>query len=471
MSDLDLDRLPIPDAHASYRLYRFGVAGLVATFSWFLYQTGGDVGMHTVLGLGILLLASVPALQWALRARTWFPAFEISMLTCVAFYAFPLLSNHAELAHYSDTVINEAGLLVLFYLGTALMGFSSLRQPPRPPSWVTTSLLPEQAYRYISGGMLLNTCYLYIVNFTSLIPGNLTGTFRALFFGVGILATFVLARLWGLERLPRKRVIFVCVNLTLQVILLFSQLYLISGISLLALALIAYASARRKVPWLVVVAILPILGFLHLGKSEMRRQFWEEKRPAPTPLELPAFFQEWFTYSVAAKEEDETRSSLVERASLIQMLCLSVDRVPSIRPYLNGESYVDIPAQFIPRPLWPGKPSSLLANIRLAIHFNLVDPDDPYSVSIAFGIISEAYVNFGLIGVLLLGFMFGLVFKYFALLSQSAPQFSAVGIFMILLTAWSFQAELVLATWLASLFQAAVVCVGIPLGYRFVTNR
>jgi hypothetical protein len=152
------------------------------------------------------------------------------------------------------------------------------------------------------------------------------------------------------------------------------------------------------------------------------------------------------------------------------MMCLSVDRVPAKLPYLEGESYVDIPAQIIPRFMWPEKPSSLLANVRLALHFNLVSIDSAFKVSIAFGTIAEAYINFGYIGVGVLGVLFGMALKRISQLAETASQFSALGILMILLTAWSFQIELVLATWLSSLFQAAVVCIGLPLVYRRFTQ-
>lgn len=473
MNEHTIDQFPAPDRKASHRLFRFGTVALAGICGWFIFQTGGDVGIPTLLGLAILLLAAWPALRWARDACDWFPAFEISMLTSVAFYALPLLSDHTELDHYPPSVINQAGLLVVGYLLAANIGFSLVRNPPQAPTWATASLLPQSAHRFIAGGMLMNSIYLAIATFTQIIPTAFTGTFRALFFGIGILSTFILARQWGLKQLPRQRMVFITLNLFVQVVLLFSQLYLINGISLLALALIGYASARRSIPWLPVAIILPLVALLHLGKPDMRRHYWEEKRPAPTVLELPAYFAEWVGHSFSAREDKDqrTRSTIVERASLIHMLCISVDRVPSLKPYLGGESYIDIPAQIVPRFLWPGKPSSLLANVRLGLHFNLIDPDDPFAVSIAFGTVSEAYINFGVVGVLVLGFICGYCFKRITLLARGAPQFSALGVFMILLTAWSFQAELVLATWLSSLFQAAIVCIGLPLAYRKFTTR
>lgn len=469
-----VDENPIPDAASALRLYQFGIGALVAATGFFLWRAGGEIGLPFALGISVLYLSALPALLWAKHRRAWFPAFEITLLTCIAFYAIPLLNSHRELDIYPPATIAQAAGLVISYLVAANLAFFAQRNPVRAPRWSSESLLPENMLRYLPLGMVLNTVYLYVDVFTTVIPYNLSGSFRALFFGLGIVSTFVLSRLWGMGRLDRRGQGLFILNLVLQVVFLLSQLYLIRAISVLALGLIAYSAAHRRVPWLLLAIGVPILALLHNGKAEMRRIYWEEERAAPTITELPAFFSEWIDFSVHPNEEEEKlirNSSIFERASLIQMLCLSVDRVPSLKPFLDGESYVDIPALFIPRFIWPDKPSSLYANVRLALHFDLIDPNDPYKVSIAFGMIAEAYLNFGIAGPPLLGLLLGFLFKRVAILAQNVPQFSALGMLMILLTAWSFQAEFVLATWISSLFQAAVVCIGGPLLYTRLTTR
>lgn len=469
-----LDRIPETDHAASQRLFQLGCGGLIVLVGLFLVRSGGDADAKTLTGLAILVLSFVPALQWARLGRGWFPAFELFCMSAAAFYAFPLLIVHPELKTYPEGVVTESGLLVAAYLISAIFGFSVSQRSPRAPHWATASLLPEFAYRYVPAGVILNTIYIFIDSHTNLIPFDMAGTLRALFFGLGTLSTFILAKLAGMGELaPATRTMFL-VNLTLQIVLLFSHLYLITGISLLTLALIAYASARRKIPWLLLAVLLPLVTVLHSGKSQMRAIYWQNGQYIPGLLEAPAFFIEWIGYGLEGKEVDEKKPnkvSIFERASLIQMLCLVVDRVPAAKPYLTGESYVDIPVQIIPRFVWRDKPSSLLANVRLAVYFGLVDPNNAMQVSIAFGMLSEAYVNFGWLGVGFLGFLFGWAFRRISVLSLGAPQLSTLGIFMILLTAWSFQAELVLATWLTSLLQASMVCIGIPLIYRqFVTR-
>jgi hypothetical protein len=459
---------PAQGRAAAYRLHRTALAGLVFVAAWFIYKSGGELTNTTLVGLLILGLASAPALAWAAKRRPWFPVFEITCLTYIAFYAIPLLSNHSELAAFPASVNTEAGLLVAVFLAMANLGFATSGGPVRAPEWATSSLLPEGAMRHIPVGQTINTVYVYCYTFTDFIPREFEGTFRALFFGLGTICTFILARQIGAGSLSRRQATWFVFNLSAQVVFLFAQLYLIGGISLIALALIGYASAKRSIPWVPVMLVLPLVALLHLGKPDMRAVYWQGGKPLPTLAELPAFFGEWIDYSIEPREL-RINSTLFERASLIQMLCLSVDRVPSLKPYMAGESYIDIPAQFVPRFIWPDKPSGLLSNVRLALYFNLVSIESATSVSIAFGVVAEAYVNFGFIGVAGLGLGMGMIFRRLSVLSQSAPMFSSLGILMILLTAWSFQIELVMATWLGSLFQASVVCIGLPLAYRRFT--
>jgi putative effector of murein hydrolase len=106
--------------------------------------------------------------------------------------------------------------------------------------------------------------------------------------------------------------------------------------------------------------------------------------------------------------------------------------------------------------------------VRLGLYFGLLDEDSATKVSIAFGQLAESYTNFGFVGLALLGVTVGVGFKFVSTLSIGAPQLSTIGLFVILLTAWSFQTEMIAATWLSSLFQAAAVALGIPLGFKIL---
>ncbi|MBC8039408.1 MAG: hypothetical protein H7Y06_02605 [Opitutaceae bacterium] len=467
--DLD-DETPV-DPVSSYRLFKLGCAAVLAGSALAWWRSSAEDPLQLYIGLAILILGCLPGLQWARHGRPWFPCFEISMLTCVVFYAVPLLTQSDGIKNYSNSVTETSGLMVITYLASAVLAFNAVRTPRTAPYWASTKLLPDEIGRFLPAGLFINTTYILLNRFTDLIPYNFLGTLRAICFGLGIITAFIMAREWGRDRLTQNQKTLFVSCLLVQVLVLFSHLYLINGMSLLILAGIGYTTSRRRLPWLTIVICLPVIAILHNGKSKMREIYWGETATVklPSASGLPAFFTQWIEFGLQKNEEGESTNlagKLAERASLFQMICMSVDQVPSLRPHLLGESYVDIPAQVIPRFLWPDKPSSLLSNVRLAIYFNLVDPDNPMTTSIAFGIISESYVNLGFWGVIAIGSLTGFGFKHIVLRSVGTPLFSTLGIFMILLTAWSFQAEQVAATWLASLFQASVISIGVPLAWK-----
>jgi hypothetical protein len=222
------------------------------------------------------------------------------------------------------------------------------------------------------------------------------------------------------------------------------------------------------VPLLVIALVFPVLTVLHSGKSAMRQVYWtSEVKYTPDLAELTDFYTEWVEYGIASENErdatDESHASLLQRASLFQIIAVTVAKVPQDLPYLGGETYVDIPALFVPRLFWPNKPTALETNVRLSLYFGLVEEYSAETVSIAFGMLAESYANFGFFGTIGLGFVLGHLFKRVTTAGENAATFSPLGIFVILLTAWSLQVEMVAATWISSLFQATLVTVILPM--------
>jgi hypothetical protein len=462
------------DQRASRQLFRIGLIAVVAGTVWLCHRSPLQDGMLIVMGAAAIALAAAPALEWARKAKTYFPTFEMFMLTSIPFYAMPLLAGHTATIHFSEAATLQAVTGLLLFQGVAATVFLSVRGRPSRNRALTAVLLPETAVRYAVAGMWLNTIHIYLAGFTTVIPHELRSIVRAAFFGIGTVSLFIETRKWGAGTINQQEKLVVAFNVFLQLVFLFRELYLIVGISMLLLALFGYVSASRRLPIVLIALLLPVIGILHNGKSTMRNAFWGGGVPLPSVTELPAFFESWIAAGLATGGEDKAQETtsltgrLFERASLFQMLCLTTERTPAAVPFLAGETYKDIPAQIVPRILWPGKPSSLESNLRLAIHYGLVDPNFPINVSIAFGMIAEAYANFGLMGCAILGAVLGFGYKRVSLLSEGAPQFSALGLLTILLAAWSFQVEQIMASWFVSLLQAGAVVIGIPLMLRML---
>ncbi|HEX2862678.1 MAG TPA: hypothetical protein VHN79_13610, partial [Lacunisphaera sp.] len=124
--------------------------------------------------------------------------------------------------------------------------------------------------------------------------------------------------------------------------------------------------------------------------------------------------------------------------------------------------YRHVLPQLIPRFFWPDKPRSHVATYELSIYYGLQQEADTETTTIAFGLLAEAFANFGMIGSVLLGVFWGVTLKKLQLWSTFSPMFSCAGLMMVLLTAWAFSAELTMAAWFSSFQQAVVVVLGVP---------
>ena len=121
---------------------------------------------------------------------------------------------------------------------------------------------------------------------------------------------------------------------------------------------------------------------------------------------------------------------------------------PSRVPYQYGRLYSYIGVTFIPRFLWPDKPSVNDANRWYQVSYGLTLPRGLSNVSIAVGTLAESYINFGWLGPVLimfpLGIFLGSVQRIF-LHADSGLLFTSVGAVLVpqLLTVEAQMAEYV----------------------------
>lgn len=464
-----------PSSQWGSRLFLAGSATLAVFELYYFFAADTQNGVHLAGGLLALFLAALPGLLWARRRINSLPVFETLLLTGANTYALPLLNGHSALAGYPPETITRAIFGVVLFQIVAIAVFTSTPVRPGTSRFWREEVITRDIGRWMLAGVAINTAYLCINAFTTLIPETLGSVFRAVFFGIGIISSFIASRRLGSGQLSRTETAFFIANLAIQVVAMLTSLYLVSAMSLLLLTLIGYISASGRIPVITTLACLAVLAVLHNGKSPMRNKYWhEDDRTVPTVAELPSFFSEWFTNGLTYREDSEQgkmTGKLVERSSLIQMLCLVVNFSPACQPFLYGETYADIPAQFVPRLVWPDKPLGHVSNSRLSVYYGLQSEEETAKTTIGFGMLSEAYANFGYYGLAGLGLVVGFLLKKIQGLAEGCPLFSYGGLFLIILLAWSFQVEFTVSIWLASLYQAAIAVLGIPFVLRQFFGR
>ena len=455
------------DAQRGRKLFFTGVVLLCGILTYLAYTANVDDPFHLVMGLVMFALAALPSLLWARAGGNRFPVFETILILCAGAYAMPVLNAREQLAGYTPEVITRACFAVILYQVSAILTYVSVRGLPGRSSFWRESLISRQVEKLIVYGLILSTTYIWMSTFTNLVPRDLESILRAVFYGIGILCTFISSQRWGRGELTQgEKTILLC-TLIPQLIMMSVGLILIGAISLIGIGLLGYVSGGKRIPWLVIGVSFALLALLHTGKTQMRTKYWDEKYPAPTFTQLPAYFTEWIELGLQPTSGDKTVSQkMLERTSLMHILCLIVDCTPARQDYLYGKTYGYVLPQLIPRFFWPEKPRSHVATYELSIYYGLQQEEDTATTTIAFGMLTEAYANFGHFGTIMLGLFWGYWLKKLQIWSTFSPMFSFAGLLMVLLTAWAFSAELTMAAWVSSLQQAVIVVLGLPLIIR-----
>lgn len=456
------------------RLVNLGNFTVTAALVYFGLRADFDDPLLKTTALLTLALGAFPIIRWLKRNDDTYPIVEVLLLTTVPFYAVPVLTGHEALREFSDELLIRAALVVIVFQLGCLAGSALSARSYHPDrrfrrEWLRTEILPEAKMHFTAYTALLNTLWLFVSTYSTQIPAELTGTLRAVFFGIGIISLFIQGRMWGAGLLPLSLKILFWVNVTVLLVLSLASLVLITGISLLLTAAVGYFSAARRVPWVPIIVLLPIIAVLHNGKAQMRTIYWDRQTPQPRLSELPAYYTQWAEFGLAVPKEEEREEDknaltygLMRRASLYHIVCITVDTMPERTPYLAGASYAMIPSQVLPRFLWPNKPSPQSSVRLLAINLGIQTEEATESTSIAFGMLSEAYANFGYFCVGLLGLTFGWLFRRLAISTTDCATLSPAGLLRILCLVWCLSAETTLAMWFSSFYQACIA-IGVPL--------
>jgi hypothetical protein len=168
-----------------------------------------------------------------------------------------------------------------------------------------------------------------------------------------------------------------------------------------------------------------------------------------------------------AQETEEDRS-FTERASVAQMLLLAQKRSPEELPFLNGETYAIIPQVMVPRIFNQNRIRSQEGTHMLSVHYGLQTKEQTLITSISWGLLAEAYGNFGVWGCAGLAIALGAFYGKVTSLSINAPLLSLRSLYTVLLMTYAFQAEWTAGTYIAAFLQASYLLLGIA--FVFMEN-
>lgn len=419
---------------------------------------------ETIAGAYLIAVAALlPAFLWVSGKAKGLPIFPIYALTHLWTYAIPLVIDNPQVTQYSPQMHLTASLIVTSFLllGTGAW-YQFVKTAPSSPASLRI-MDGKKAEPYLLAGFAASV--IFSITFTSGwtdIDAGLFALIRGVILSITDLATFILAYRWGTQEMAKKRVGFFLVLLGLYILANAATLLLINALSELLLVAIAYSLGRRKIPVLPLVILMLIVIPLHYGKAEMRNKYWrDEGGTTVKPWDYPSLFVEWAGYSwehltSESGDVDSDPQSIAQRAGLINLLLMAQDATSKDVPFLNGETYTIIPQLLIPRVLYPDKPASHEGTYLLNIHFGLQTREDTRTTTIGWGLLNEAYANFGILGVGGLAIVLGCLYGAVARWSMNCPVLSARYLFAILLISVAYQTEFSASVFVTALFQSTV---------------
>jgi hypothetical protein len=212
----------------------------------------------------------------------------------------------------------------------------------------------------------------------------------------------------------------------------------------------------------------------------MRDIYWggADSAPGVHPLNLPAYYWTWFGYGlkelggvtgiVTGPKNESEATSVFERAGNVHMLLRVQKMSPAEVPFLNGITYEAIPRLLVPRFIDSEKGVAHAANILLTVNYGLQSMEVATGgTSIAWGLVAEAFANFGYLGIGALAVFLAVFYGLFSRITIGVPMTSLRFVVGLLIMGAAVKAD-TMALFITSQFQAII---GVSIAALFLMRR
>ena len=423
--------------------------------------------------LCITLPAMLPVLLWLRAGALAMPILPIISGLFFVYYAIPLLRSQAA-AFDSDELI-QAGIAVAAFLVAASVASWPFQERSQgrlslfDQSHVADLQLAPIVFIGLGGGVVF---HLAVVAGSLDWLGSSIGLVRSIVLTLSSISCYLLGHSRASGLLVGPAWGFALGGVLLLILLALSNLFLVGGLMYCLAAFLGYVITARRFPWLSLGTAFAVLAILHAGKFEVRNTYWAQDVSEGQEISvgrIPSMMVDWFVAGMDAIWSGGAESDVLERASLLHMLVLVQRTTPDFIPYLEGETYALLPSMLVPRFLGPEKTISQAGLNLLSIRYGLQTTESIARTTIGWGLVSEAYANFGYWAVVAIGALFGAICGALMRLSvgappNSLPMFITIAATLVLL---NVEADLsYLLTTLAQTLGAILIVAGVPYVLR-----
>lgn len=371
----------------------------------------------------VAAIGFIPLARWYAQESRGIPIFELICLSYVLQFSTPvyLQPNQVKIiggrwVQLSWNGVFEALLLVALGLGVMIVGYMVVKGNASASGTFRLDLPldPNKRASYLTFSVVIGSIFslAQIMNVPLFRIGQLQAVLGVLTGQLNLAIVLLAYQVYGKNKTAASATaLSLCVALV-------ATLGLASGMLEMALVPLALVFAVRwhathKLPkhWLVLGIVFFVL--FNTVKAEFREEAWYGK----THYGVIERAELWVGASFRLAE-DIVRGGVREQGqAIIHQVSYRLDLLhkfvwvrqltPDVIPYYEGASYTYFLYGWIPRLVWPGKPSPDI-NRRIDVDYQFLYAGQ--GATIAIGQLPEAYVNFGIGGIAVVMLIQGLVF-------------------------------------------------------------
>lgn len=382
--------------------------------------------IQAAAGFALLLMPWLTYWKWQRTKETEVPLFSLIAGIFWLYYAFPLfwgdryaVSSFKQGLAVTEEAVTISILLVLagimaFWAGMRLgLGRRFVPRivpdiPAKPAHWDWLRVL------LVAGtlGSLSETA-LYALGY------SMSQFMLTLLTLIPLVCYSILFRNYLRGRASRSDKILLALFLFLRILTGMSSGWMGAVGFLLITTTVIYIYERKKFPVLLLSVIIIYILFFQVGKFAMRAKYWYQDEQASKIERIATWVEESARQWSAAFNDphgEAMRNVLytsMSRTSLLTQTANVVELTPAEVPYQYGQTYSYMVVAFIPRFVWPDKPSANDANRFYQVAYGLTAEEDLDFGSFGAGTLAEGYINFGWPGVVGLMFLLGVFFDWF----------------------------------------------------------
>ena len=395
-----------------------------------LLRADGSIPSGSLL---LLVLCVGPTTLWILRGMEGMPLYEMFAGMHLIYYWIPAGREVAQ-SGFSNEVNAEAIWVISLFLGASnFVHYSLMRWVKRRGGIrsrimdlkVSTTDKAHWAWVMFLGAfafeVLVQTGFIW-----RLVDWSVFRPVQTLFSAFAMLGTFGLAVHLGTGQMRKS-----LGGLFLLMLSLLVGLYVVSGFlggagSTALIAGFGYMLSSKRVPIITFLVCLAVGSLLNMGKREWRYQYWNiEQRTdiMDRATDFVSFSFKGLNERLSGQLQDEHLSAtLLERASLIEILHRTITLTPRTIPYWGSRTYSYGLSLLVPKWLNPERGSIHEAMTEVGMtygYYHSIDAGDSTNISI--GPIAEAWISGGWFVVVLAGAAYGLFFSVGAAMAWGRP--------------------------------------------------